>query len=346
MAKKKAEATPAASSVEKDILKDFGDIIVSGSYVADRPSLVIPVSPKLDMLVGGGIKEGSFVIPTGPPKVGKTSMALDFTGTALGTPSEHCNKREAFFFSIEGRLQPRDLMGIRHLKPFLDTTFHVIQSKPGQILNGENFLDIGERLINEKPGCIFIFDSFSQLCSEARKKERIGKRFRDDMPLFLADFCKRICNVIPINGSIVFGITHLIANQGMGMSPWSEASGRKIQYAVDYKLKATHDEDWKSGDAKVGQKVHWQCHASPLHNGSCQTKTTSYLRYGLGIDKGAELVEVCVDLRLIKKSGSWYSLADNPEIKAQGLDKMAALLNEDQKLFDKLNKSFREMMAI
>lgn len=342
--KKKETKTEAKSGVEADIQKEFGDVIVSGNHVASRPSTVIPISPKLDILSGGGIQEGSFVIPTGPPKVGKTSMTLDFSGTALDVPSDYTDNREVYFFSIEGRLQPRDLLGIKHLAPHIDKRFHVIQSNKDRILNGEDFLDIGERLINEKPGCVFIFDSFSQLCSSSRRSAEIGARFRDDMPLFLANFCKRVCNVIPVNGSIVFGITHLIANQGNGHATWSEASGRKIQYAVDYKFKASYCEPWKSGESHVGQKVHWECHCSPLHNGPCVTKTTSYLRYGHGIDKGAELLEICVDLGIVKKAGAWFKMPDGTQ--AQGIEKASSLLNEDKNLYNELDKQVKEMLCL
>ena len=49
-------------SIEKDIIKEFGEgIIRSGSAVVDSELLTIPVSPSLDVVLGGGIPEGSFV---------------------------------------------------------------------------------------------------------------------------------------------------------------------------------------------------------------------------------------------------------------------------------------------
>ena len=336
MAKKKAQ--------KKDI--DFGqDLYVSGQYVVESPTTVVPVSPIMDLMLNGGIKFGSFVIPTGPPKVGKTSFALDMAATALGIPTHFDNPRELYFYNIEGRINPRDLEGIHHLKQYLGDRVHIFTSKPGDIKTAENFLEAGEEAINTKPGCIFIFDSFSSLCSqEGKNKEWDGKAYRDNVPIFLSHFCKRVSNVVPINQSIVVGITHQIANTGFGFSSWAEASGTKIQYQVDVKLKATHKTEWIENDVQVGQDVHWKCFCSSLHNGPLETtEAISKLRYGWGLDKSAELANVCLDIGLIQRAGSWYTIGEH---KVQGLPKVINILKEEPELYDKLNKEFREMMEL
>lgn len=64
-------------SIEQDIISEFGKgILSSGQSIVDSQQKVIPVSPGLDLTLGGGIPEGSFVILTGPPKVGK-AQSLD-----------------------------------------------------------------------------------------------------------------------------------------------------------------------------------------------------------------------------------------------------------------------------
>lgn len=352
MAKKKAEkAEKTVSSIEDKITSDFGDILVPGNYITDSPNIIVSVSPQLDIPLGGGIKFGSFVIPTGPPKVGKTSTSLDFASSAVQAPTEFDEPRSIYFFNIEGRLNKRDLLGIRAYKKMIDDgTFEkrvkIITSKPGRILNAEDYLAIGEELINEKPGSIFIFDSFSQLCSKAGKENEWDKQFRDDVPKMLSQFCKRVSNVIPINKSIVIGITHRIANTGFGFSSWAEASGTKIQYQVDVKLRATHNTDYKVGTSKVGLDVNWECLCSPLLNGASEDKCVSKLRFGYGIDKPAELVNLCVDIGLIKKAGAWYSFAEDENKKYQGLENIRDVIAADEVLYKKLHDSFREMMGL
>ena len=61
-------------TLEKSIIKEFGEhIIRSGNSVVDTELVVVPISPCLDIILGGGIPEGSFVIFTGQPKCGKTT---------------------------------------------------------------------------------------------------------------------------------------------------------------------------------------------------------------------------------------------------------------------------------
>ena len=362
MAKKKAtkkkETTKKETkkkSEEKKTLDDlfrekFGQgVIVGGNYITEKDKKVIPVSPMVDFILNGGIKFGSFCIFTGPPKVGKTSLSLDMAGSALDIPTQFDVPRKLFFFNIEARLNDRDLMGIKHLAPKMDEigpdgtpTVRVIQSEAGNIITAENFLEMGEAYINNYPGSIFIFDSFSQLCSQkGHDKEWDDKEYRDNVPKMLSQFCKRVSNAIPVNESVLVGITHRISDTGPSFSPWAEASGNKIQYAVDVKLKATHCKSWMEEEVCIGQDVYWECLCSSLQNGPVNTKAISKFRYGYGVDKAAELLPLAVDLAIIEKGGSWYTIGDQ---KVQGLEKASQILNEDKELFDSINKQYREAM--
>lgn len=56
---------------EKDILKEYGNVLLDPAYIIDDPPPIISVSPKIDIALGGGVPEGSLFILTGPEKVGK-----------------------------------------------------------------------------------------------------------------------------------------------------------------------------------------------------------------------------------------------------------------------------------
>ena len=59
-------------SIKDSVTKDFGDnIIVNGNAIVDQNNVTIPVSPAIDIILNGGIPEGSFVVFTGQPKCGK-----------------------------------------------------------------------------------------------------------------------------------------------------------------------------------------------------------------------------------------------------------------------------------
>lgn len=219
---------------------------------------------------------------------------------------------------------------------------HLIESSPGNILSGEDYIEIAETLINEKPSCVFLFDSFSQLCTKARRDSDVSDRFRDDTPLLIATFCKRISNVLPVNRSVFLGIVHLISNQTPGAkSPWAEASGQKLKYAVDVKLRATHTTPVMVGEIQVAQEVHWKIESSAIGRpGTC----TSILRYGYGIDKEAELVQLASEAGVIPKGGSWYTLPSGEKL--QGLENIRNVLVEKPEIYQEINKKFRELLRL
>ena len=335
-------------ALKEDVIKNFGDeIILTGNALVDKNVLTIPVSPSLDIALGGGIPEGSFVVLTGQPKCGKTTTSLDFSSTAQKKEYAHGSfkdGRHVYYLNIEGRLKKSDLEGI----PGLDLEkFHIIGSQQGKILHGEEYLQIAERIINEVPGCVLIIDSYSALCTEAEITSDMDKMQRADGAKLLAKFCRKVANVIPVNKNIVIGITHLMGNPTGYGAEFKEKSGQAIAYQTDIKLRAKTFKPWTIGaeNTQIGQEIEWQVVCSAL--GPPGATTTSYIRYGQGIDKCTELVNLASDLGIINKGGAWYtitSLEDKP--KFQGTEKVRAFLLENSEAYSKVEVEVKTVLGI
>lgn len=334
-------------SLKDDVVKNFGDdIILTGSAVVDRKSIVIPVSPSLDIVLNGGIPEGSFVVLTGQPKCGKTTTSLDFAATAQREEYKGDLKspREVYYLNIEGRLKKRDLEGIPNLN--LDR-FHVIGSQQGKILHAEEYLQIAEKIINEIPGSIVIIDSYSALCTEAEITSEMDKMQRADGAKLLAKFCRKVANVIPVNRNIVIGITHLMGNPTGYGAEFKEKSGQAIAYQTDIKLRAKTFKPWtlSADGTQIGQEIEWQVICSAL--GPPGGNITSYIRYGQGVDRYMEAISLASDMGIIHKGGAWYtltSLDDKP--KFQGTEKVRQYLLDNPKAYEDLVKSIKTTMGI
>ena len=325
------------TDIDEALKKKFGkDIFFPGDQLLEKEAKVIPVSPALDLILGGGIPMGSFVVITGKPKIGKSSLCLHFAKNAQK------EGMKVYYFNVEGRIKPRDLKGIPGLKTDIDN-FQIIGSVKGQILSAEDYLDILMTYAETKENSIFIVDSVSQLCSKERRANETGKRFRDDVPLMLADMTKKISNILPITNNTVICITHLIANQGMGPAQWSEASGQKVQYQADVKLKALYSEAYKVGEEQVGQLVHWQCDTTALSAPPCR-KTQSLLRYGYGLDAEYEILSMCIDLGIVDKKGAWLTFPDGN--KYQGVEKARYYLYENNNAYNDLKNKLKEMIGV
>jgi recombination protein RecA len=332
-------------AIQDSIKKDFGaGIMLNANSIIDKKTITIPVSPALDLILNGGIPEGSFVVLTGQPKCGKTTTSLDFAATAQKEEYSAEQPRTVYYLNIEGRLKKRDLEGI----PDLDLDrFNIIGSQTGKILHAEEYLQIAERIINEDPGCVMIIDSYSALCTEAEITSDMNKMQRADGAKLLAKFCRKVANVIPVNRNIVIGITHLMGNPTGYGAEFKEKSGQSIAYQTDIKLRAKSYKPWLLGtdNTQIGQQVEWQTICSAL--GPPGGNITSFIRYGKGIDKETELINLSVDLGLINKGGAWYSLSFlDDKTKFQGTEKVRNFLIEDKEAFKQLYESVKQTMGV
>jgi recombination protein RecA len=333
--------------VTEEVKKAFGDnIILLGSAIIEKKILTIPVSPAIDIILNGGIPEGSFVVLTGQPKCGKTTTSLDFAATAQKKEyqGELKSPREVYYLNIEGRLKKRDLEGI----PEMDLSrFHVIGSQQGKILHAEEYLQIAEKIINEVPGCVMIIDSYSALCTEAEITSDMDKMQRADGAKLLSKFCRKVANVIPVNKNIVIGITHLMGNPTGYGAEFKEKSGQSIAYQTDIKLRAKSFKPWTVGadSPQIGQEIEWQVLCSAL--GAPGGQITSYLRYGQGIDKCTEMVNLAADMGIINKGGAWYTISFMEEKpKFQGVEKLRNYIVENPKIYDEIYQKIKETIGI
>jgi recombination protein RecA len=335
-------------TVKEDVKKAFGDnIILTGNAIVDKDVLTIPVSPSLDIVLNGGIPEGSFVVLTGQPKCGKTTTSLDFAATAQKKEYAHGSfkdGRQVYYLNIEGRLKKRDLEGI----PGLDLErFNVIGSQQGKILHAEEYLQIAEKIINEIPGSVLIIDSYSALCTEAEITSDMDKMQRADGAKLLAKFCRKVANVIPVNKNVVIGITHLMGNPTGYGAEFKEKSGQAIAYQTDIKLRAKTFKPWtvSAESSQIGQEIEWQVICSAL--GSPGGQITSFIRYGQGIDKQTEIINLASDLGIINKGGAWYTLSSvEGQPKFQGTEKVRTYLLENPNIYEELYKTVKTTMGL
>ena len=324
--------------MNKDIIKEYGDVLHDASSITEKPLEVISVGPKLDMALGGGVPEGSLFIMTGPEKVGKTVTALSFCANA----QKHY-EREVYYANIEGRLKKRDLQGITDLS--LDPELmQIIGSTEGNILSAEKYLSIVDNIVHTKPGAVTVVDSFSALSSESELTGNLEDVQVMSVQKILAKFCRRISNVLPINRVTVVGITHLMANvQRFGRGKTKiEKSGSALKYQVDVKLHATHSVPLMQGDTQIGQTIHWQIVTSAI--GPPGQKVESHIRYGKGIWKEMEITDLLIDFGLISKAGAWLKLPNGEKI--QGKVKLAQYLEENPDQYETFRSEVFSMVGL
>lgn len=312
--------------IARQIEKDYGEgILVSGLDHMESDLITIPFSPSLDCICGG-IQEASWMGITGPPKHGKTSLVLSLAAKAQ---RPEYGGRPVYYAKIEGRLSPLLLKGTAGLQ-LEDEKFTIIQSYPGRVLTSQDYLSILSDILRSVPGAYVIIDSISALCDEKEMTDGVGTETRGGGAKLFSQFCRTMNQVVPVNKSIVVGITHLIANtSGMG-PPLVERAAKMWSYQCDYQFRVKSKTPWKIGERQIGLQLNVACNNSKLCAPGMNMDT--YVRFGTGIDYLYEAIHLGVSTGLVKKSGPWLALdylRDRPDIWAgdkvpqfQGIEKV------------------------
>lgn len=289
-----------------EIEKEYGksSIVNAEQFLADKKQ-IIPWSPSLDIILSGGVPEGSWVSVNGRPKVGKTTSLLSFAAKAQ-LPEN--GARTVYFLSVEGRFKEMNLRGIKGLNLSNDR-FKLIQSTKEKILSTQDFLTIAEKIIKTHPKSVIIIDSISALADEKELTGGIGTETRGHNQKVISQFCNNTANIVPVMDCIVMGVTHTIANTSGFGSPTAEKAAVRWLYQSDIRIKANYAAPWmvpKTNGREVGKIIKWSCLTSAL--GPPGMQIDSYMRYNVGIDDIYELIEFANSTGLIEQSGSWYIL--------------------------------------
>ncbi len=284
------------------LIKKYADgVMVGGQSILDEDVQIVPLSPALDTLIGGGVPEGSWINFSSKPGVGKTTTALHFAATCQ---RPEYGARDVYYLDIEGRLKKRNLKGIKGLN--LDK-FYAIRSTEDKILSGQDFLTIGEEILKNNKRIVLILDSYSSICHEKELLEGIGTSTRGAGGYqLLSGFCRQMSQVVPVMKHFVVGIIQMMANPSGYGAAMQEKGGNSIIYQADVFLRAKSMEPILNGTKQVGQTVTWQCIKAALHGGFTGAMAESHIKYGIGIDVIREIMTFAIDIGLITKSGSWF----------------------------------------
>ena len=333
----------ATSKMDKDFIKKYGDYVTTGDKVLEqkRSYKNISISPAIDLALGGGVKEGSWMILSGPPKVGKTTTTMQIIANcqALG--------RKIIYLDVEGRLKEMNFE-----VPGIDPSKIQVIRSGDEPLPAETFLDIARKLVSakENEGCVLVIDSISSLIPLRDLDEDISGMTRPGLPKILSDFVKKLGQTVPNQKCLIILITHMITNtSGYGKSKMADG-GVKIQFQADTRMEVKGVTPWESsGSTKenknvIGLKVTWDILCSSI--GAPHKACESWIRFGHGIDKVQEILMIAIDLGLISVAGSWYNLdfIESEKVKVQGQEKAYNYLKEHPEAYLSLESKVKEML--
>ncbi len=299
--------------------------------MGDVPYQDIEVIPSgslgLDLALGvGGYPRGRVVEIFGPESSGKTTLALHAMAEAqkAGGIAAFIDAEHAF-----------DRFYASNLGVDID---NLIISQPDY---GEQALEIADNLISSGAVDIVVIDSVAALTPKSEIEGEMGDSKMGLHARLMSQALRKLTGTINKTNCTVIFINQLREKIGvMFGNPETTTGGNALKFYASVRLDIRRRTQIKDGDKVLGNRAKVKVVKNKV---APPFKTTEFdIMYGLGISKVGEILDLGVELEIIKKSGSWFSYGDTKL--GQGRDAVKSLIGDNPELADELEAKITEMI--
>jgi len=320
--KKKALQTALAQ-----IDKNFGKGTVM--RLGDRPEMNVEAIPTgslaLDAALGiGGVPKGRIIEIYGPESSGKTTLALHILAEAQKQGGE------VAFVDAEHALDPvyAAALGV--------DTDNLLVSQPD---TGEQALEITDALVRSGAVDVVVVDSVAALVPKQEIEGEMGDTFVGLQARLMSQALRKLAGTINKTNCVVIFINQLRMKIGvMYGNPETTTGGNALKFYASVRLDVRRTEAIKEGGNVVGNKTR----VKVVKNKVAPPFKEAYfdIMYGQGISKWGELVDMAVQMDIVQKSGSWFSMGD--ERIGQGSNSVKEYLMNNPEIAEKVEAQVRE----
>ena len=317
----------------KAIRKTYGEGSVVWFDGRDQPVRKIEVIPSgslaLDIALGGGFPKGRIVEIYGGVATGKSSMCLHLIAEA--------QKRgmTAAFIDVENALDPSyaAALGVR--------LGDVIISQPD---DGEQAMDIAEKLIRSGDIGVVIIDSVAALVSRAELEGSIGDSHVGLQARLMSQSMRILSGAISKSNTIVVFTNQTRAAIGIGgFGPRSTTSGGKaLGYYASVRVKTWNYGKIEDGDNRIGGHITAEIVKNKI--AVPYKKASLDIIYGRGIVRSHDLINAGKSVGVVTQNGSWVSFGE--ENIGQGLANAAKAIEADEDLGNKIEDAIRSAAGL
>ena len=323
--KKDALLADAIKQIEKQYGK--GSIMKLGERAAVDVDAISSGSIKIDEALGiGGYPKGRIIEIYGPESSGKTTLALH----AIAEVQKKGGR--AAYIDAENAIDPNYA---KNLGVNID---ELILSQPD---SGEQGLQIAEMLIKSGAIDIIVVDSVAALVPQAELDGEMGDAQVGLQARMMSKAMRKLSGVMNRSECTAIFINQLREKVGiMFGNPETTPGGRALKFYASVRLDIRRSEAIKNGTEIIGNKVNVKVVKNKV---APPFKTASIeIMYGEGISYVAELLDLCVDHEIIRKSGAWFSYQG--EKIGQGKEAAKNHIKSDPALMQELARLLKEKM--
>ena len=329
-AKKKA-LEGAIAQIEKNFGK--GAIIKLGSNQTMQVDAIPTGSMGLDLALGiGGVPKGRIVELYGPESSGKTTVALHIIAEAQKKGGE------VAFVDVEHALDPQYAAALG-----VDVD-NLLVSQPD---SGEQALEIMEALVRSGAVDVVVLDSVAALTTKAEIDGNMGDSNVGQLARLMSQAMRKLTPLLSKTNCVAIFINQIREKIGvMYGNPETTPGGRALKFYASVIIDVRKGEAIKNGTELIGSrtkiKIKKNKVAPPFKE--CEFD----IIFGKGISRTGEVLDLAVELDVIKKSGAWFSY-DGQKL-GQGRDNAKKALEENPELMkvveEKINENKDALMAV
>ena len=324
------EKLKVLSAVMDKIEKDFGKgaIMKMSSKKVDEVPVIPSGSITIDQALGiGGYPKGRVIEIFGPESSGKTTLAIHAIAEAqkAGGIAAFIDAEHAF-----------DSAYARKLGVDID---ELLISQPD---NGEQALEIADHLIRSSAIDIVVIDSVAALTPKAEIEGEMGESKMGLQARLMSQALRKLTASISKTRTVCIFINQLRDKIGVVYgNPETTTGGNALKFYASVRIDIRNASVIKDGEEQLGARAKVKIVKNKLAPPFRRAEFD--IMYGEGISKIGEIIDLGVDLGILKKSGSWFSYGERKI--GQGRDSVKELLKSDEALRDEIEAKVRAGLA-
>ena len=332
MANERDQKSKAIETALSQIERQFG----KGSIMklGDRPrDLDIPVIPtgvlSIDAALGvGGWPKGRIVEIYGPESSGKTTLALH----AIAATQRQGGS--AAFIDAEHALDP-----IYAKKLGVDTD-ELLVSQPD---HGEQALEIAELLVRSGAVDIIVIDSVAALVPKAELDGEMGDSFMGLQARLMSQALRKLTAIVAKSKTCLIFINQVREKIGvMFGNPEVTTGGRALKFYSSIRVDIRRIGSIKIGEEVVGNRTKLKIVKNKIAPPFRETEFD--IIYSEGISREGDLLDLGINLKVVDKSGAWFSY-DGMKL-GQGRENAKQFLKDNPDVQAKIEPMVREKMGL
>lgn len=316
----------AFSQIEKQFGK--GAIMRLGEQTHLDIEAVSTGSLALDLALGvGGVPKGRIIEIYGPESSGKTTVALHITAEVQK------NGGTAAFIDAEHALDPK------YARALGVNTDELIVSQPD---TGEQALEIADHLARSGAIDLIVVDSVAALVPKAEIDGDMGDSHMGLQARLMSQALRKLNGTVSKTNTVMVFINQLREKIGNSYGPSETTTGgRALKFYASVRIDIRRIEAIKQGTDIIGNRTKAKIVKNKV---SPPFKIAEFdIMYGKGISKEGDLVDLGVEMGIIKKGGSWFSYGD--ERLGQGRENVKKLLVDNKELSNEIEAKIRAKVA-